>query len=144
MGREATAHDVKPAVTPWGLRRRTAAPPDQMETVMLRFRTLAVTAAAVVGLSGGALVASSGSAAGAAADPVIGKQVLDMLCRSKAGTAYTTPFTISRCQEARPGDGFVIEQLICEGLVDGTFSVVTSPNRPSRANWSCVSGPITD
>ena len=85
---------------------------------MLRFRTLAAGAAAV-GFSG-ALVAgtlSPAGAAGAAGDPAIGTQVLNMLCTSKAGSPVFTPFTISRCQDARPRDGFVIEELICEGLL---------------------------
>ena len=89
---------------------------------MLRFRTLAVAAAAAVGFSG-ALVASTISpagAAGAAGDPAIGTQVLNMLCTSKAGSPVFTPMTIGRCQDARPRDGFVIEELICEGLLDGS------------------------
>ena len=72
---------------------------------MLRFRTLAAAGAAAVGLSG-ALVASTLSPAGAAGavdDPGIGTQVLNMLCTSKAGSPVFTPFTISRCQDARPG-----------------------------------------
>ena len=111
---------------------------------MLRFRTLAAGAAAV-GFSG-ALVAgtlSPAGAAGAAGDPAIGTQVLNMLCTSKAGSPVFTPMTISRCQDARPRDGFVLEELICEGLLDGTFESVTSPSRPSRVNWFCFHGPPT-
>ena len=71
---------------------------------MLRFRTLAVTAAAALGFSG-ALVASTISpvgAAGGTGDPAIGTQVLNMLCTSKAGSPVVTPMTIGRCQDARP------------------------------------------
>ena len=60
-----------------------------------------------------------------------------MLCTSKAGSPVFTPMTIGRCQDARPRDGFVIEELICEGLLDGTFESVTSTSRPSRVNWFC-------
>ena len=70
---------------------------------MLRFRTLAAGAAAI-GFTG-ALVAgtlSPAAAAGAAGDPAIGTQVLDLLCTSKAGSPFFTPMTISRCQDARP------------------------------------------
>ena len=106
---------------------------------MLRFRSLAVAGAMALGL-GGALVAGS---AGAAGDPEIGMQVLDMLCTSKDGSPVNTPFTISRCQEARNTEGFGIEELICEGLLEGTFERVTSVNRPRRVNWFCFPGQIT-
>ena len=109
---------------------------------MLRFRTLAVAGAAAVGLSG-AIVASTLSpagAAGAAGDPVIGTQVLNIICTSRAGSPVYTPMTIGRCQEARPRDGLVLEELICEGLLDGTFESVTAVNRPHRVNWFCFHG----
>jgi hypothetical protein len=111
---------------------------------MRRFRTLAAGAAAV-GLTG-ALVASSLSPAGAAraaGDPAIGTQVLNMLCASKAGSPVFTPFTISRCQDAQPREGFVLEELICEGLLDGIFESVNSASRPSRVNWFCFLRPST-
>jgi hypothetical protein len=66
-----------------------------------------------------------------------------MLCSSKSGTPYFTPFTISRCQDARTREGFAVEQLICEGLLEGTFRSVTSPTRPNRVNWFCFHGPMT-
>jgi hypothetical protein len=106
---------------------------------MLRFRALAVAGATALGL-GGALVAGS---AGAAGDPEIGMQVLDMLCASKDGSPVNTPFTISRCQEARNREGFEVEGLICEGLLEGTFRSVTSSGRPRRVNWFCFPGQIT-
>jgi hypothetical protein len=127
------------AVTPMSLRRRCAVPPTAKETAMFRFRTLAITGAAALGLAG-AVVAGPASAAG---DPDVGTQVLDLLCASRSGTPFFTPFTISRCQEARPGQGFDVEELICEGLLAGTFESVPSPNRPNRANWFCFHGPIS-
>jgi hypothetical protein len=105
---------------------------------MLRFRALAVVGVTALG-SGGALVAGS---AGATGDPEIGTQVLDMLFRSKDGSPVYTPFTISRCQEARNREGFDVEQLICEGLLEGTFRSVTSAGRPGRVNWFCFPGQI--
>jgi hypothetical protein len=110
---------------------------------MLRFRTLAVAGAVALGLAG-AVVAGPAGPASAARDPEIGKQVLDLLCASKSGTPFFTPFTISRCQEARPRQGFDVEELICEGLLGGTFESVPSPGRPSRVNWFCFHGPITE
>ena len=68
---------------------------------------------------------------------------LDMLCRSKGGSPYDTPMTISRCQDARPKEGFQVEHLICEGLLEGTFQSVTSASRPKRVNWFCFPGAIT-
>ena len=109
---------------------------------MRRFRSLAAIVAAA-GFSG-ALVASTISpvgAAGAVGDPAIGTQVLNMLCASKAGSPVFTPMTISRCQDARPRGGFAIEELICEGLLEGSFESVTSASRPSRVNWFCFHGP---
>jgi hypothetical protein len=110
---------------------------------MHRFRTRTVTGAAALGLAG-AVVAGPAGPASAAGDPDIGKQVLDLLCTSKSGTPFFTPFTISRCQEARPRQGFDVEQLICEGLLEGTFESVPSPTRPSRTNWFCFHVPITE
>ena len=110
---------------------------------MRRFRTLLAVGAAAVSLGGAALVAGPGSPAAAAGDPVIGKQVLDMLCIAKGGTVFFTPMTISRCQEARNRDGFELEQLICEGLLGGDFESVSSAGRPSRINWFCFHGPVT-
>ena len=109
---------------------------------MRHFRTLATAGAAALTLSGAALVAGPGSPVDAAGDPVVGTQVLDLLCVSKGGSPFFTPFTISRCQEARARDGFVIEQLICEGLLGGTFESVQSSGRPSRVNWFCFHGPV--
>ena len=63
------------------------------------------------------------------------------MCRDKGGQAFFTPFTISRCQEARSRKGFELEALICEGLLAGRFSAVDSPLRNNRTNWACISGP---
>ncbi|HEX2565190.1 MAG TPA: hypothetical protein VHK25_14795, partial [Acidimicrobiales bacterium] len=99
---------------------------------MIRFRTLAAGAAAA-GFSA-ALVAGTPGPAGAAGDPAVGTQVLNMLCTSNAGSPVFTPMTVGRCQDARPRDGFVLEELICEGLLDGAFESVTSTSRPGRVN----------
>ena len=109
---------------------------------MLHFRTLVVTGAAALGLAG-AVIAGPTSPAGAAGDPEIGRRVLDMLCASKAGSPVFTPFHIGRCQDARPRDGFEVEQLICEGLLEGTFESVSDSGRPNRVNWFCFHGPIS-
>lgn len=109
---------------------------------MLRFRTLAAAGAAALSLTG-AVVAAGPGAVGAAGDPVIGTQVLNMLCTTKAGAPVFTPFTISRCQEARAKEGFEVEQLICEGLLDGTFRSVPSSGRPNRVNWFCFHGEVS-
>ena len=109
---------------------------------MLRFRNLAVAGVAVLGLAG-AVLGGAPNPASAAGDPVIGMQVLDLLCTSKGGSPYNTPMTISRCQDARTKEGFQVEQLICEGLLEGSFRSVTSPTRPKRVNWFCFPGAIT-
>lgn len=108
---------------------------------MSRLRTLAVASAVAIGA--GLAAGPVGPAAAAGADPSVGTQVLDLLCASKAGSPVFTPFTISRCQDVRARDGLVVEQLICEGLLEGTFQSVASTNRPNRVNWFCIHGPTT-
>jgi hypothetical protein len=108
---------------------------------MLRFRTLAVTGLAALGLAG-AVIAGPMSPASAAGDPEVGRQVLNMLCASTEGSPVFTPYHIGRCQDARPKDGFEVEQLVCEGLLEGTFESVSSTSRPKRVNWFCSHGPI--
>lgn len=88
-------------------------------------------------LTVGAAVFAGSPVAGAAGDPVTGIQVLDQLCASKGGTVVNSPFAIARCQEARPNKGFEIEQLVCEGLLEGTFASAPSFNRPNRTTWAC-------
>ena len=105
---------------------------------MFRFRTLLTAGAATVAL------AASPAGPASAADPEIGKQVLDLLCVAKSGTPYFTPFTISRCQDARTRHSLEIEELICEGLLAGTFESVPSPGRPNRVNWFCFHGPTSE
>jgi hypothetical protein len=109
---------------------------------MLRFRTLAVTGLAALGLAG-AVITGPTSPANAAGDPEIGRQVLNMLCASKGGSPVFTPYHIGRCQDARPKHGFAVEELICEGLLEGTFETVSSTNRRNRVNWFCFHGPIS-
>lgn len=84
------------------------------------------------------LAAGAATDAHAAGDPLIGMQVLDLLCQAKGGTAYNTPMTIARCQAARSKQGFVIEQLVCEGLLDASFKSAPSYGRPSRTTWICT------
>jgi hypothetical protein len=106
---------------------------------MNRFHfTLATGALALIGIGGGA-------AAHALADgaPTVGKQVLDTLCTEDKGAPIFTPYAISRCQEARAMDGLVVERLVCEGLLDGTFTSSPSIGRPNRTNWACIPGAIS-
>jgi hypothetical protein len=104
---------------------------------MKRFRIIIATAA--VGLLG------AGAAAHAAggSDPIVGKQVLDALCIEDKGAPIFTPYAIGRCQEARAKDGYVVERLVCEGLLAGTFTSAPSVGRPNRTNWACIPGAIS-
>lgn len=99
-------------------------------------------------LATGALAVSGigvGAAAHALADstPTVGEQVLDTLCTEDKGAPIFTPYAISRCQEARATDGLVVERLVCEGLLDGTFTSAPSTGRPSQTNWACIAGAIS-
>jgi len=109
---------------------------------MNRFRTTIVTTATAAVIAAGAGLAGFGGpgSAAAAGDPFVGMQVLDMLCASKGGMSYDTPYTISRCQAARDNDGFEIERLVCEGLLEATFTSVATVGRPHRVNWFCIPG----
>lgn len=89
------------------------------------------------GLATFTLLAGGATGAQAAGDPYVGMQVLDLLCAAKGGTAYNTPFTISRCQEARSNKGFELERLVCEGLLDARFASAPSYGRPNRTTWAC-------
>ena len=104
---------------------------------MKRFRSRSALAVAVVSIGLAGLAGLAAPHAADAADPEIGMQVLDLLCVSKGGTPVNTPFAISRCQGARPVKGFEIEQLVCEGLLDGRFASAPTFHRPHRATWSC-------
>jgi hypothetical protein len=106
---------------------------------MHRVRPAAAAAAAATILT---LAGLTHAGPAAAADPAVGKQVLDLLCDAKGGSRVFAPSTIARCQEARASQGFLIEALICEGLLDGAFASVPSPGRPKRANWFCFKGPL--
>ena len=106
---------------------------------MNRYRlVIATTAVALAGLVGGtaAIVQAGG-------DPAVGKQVLDAMCVEDKGAPVFTPYAIARCQEARDSDGFQIEQLVCEGLLDGTFESAPAIGRPNRTNWFCFPGATT-
>ncbi len=91
---------------------------------MLRFRNLAVAGAAALGLAGTA-VAGAPNPASAAGDPVIGMQVLDMLCRSKGGTPYDTPY------DHQPLPGRSTEAKVSKS---STSSARASSRGPSRAS----------
>jgi hypothetical protein len=97
----------------------------------------AVAALAVVGGGSGGGV---GASAPMFASPEIGMEVLDMMCVEQGGTAYNTPYTISRCQEANTRPGFEIEEKVCEGLLGGTFNSAPSTGRPKRTTWTCSPG----
>ena len=84
------------------------------------------------------LATGTGGDAHAAGDPLIGVQVLDLLCSATGGTPYRTPMTIARCQEARSSSGFVLERLVCEGLLAATFNSAPSYGHPRRTTWVCI------
>lgn len=94
----------------------------------------------------GAIAASIAAAGGAGAagpsfgSPEVGMQVLDLMCVEQGGQAFATPFTISRCQEAKRRPGFEIEALVCEGLLGGTFKSAPSTGRRNRTTWICSPG----
>jgi hypothetical protein len=107
---------------------------------MNRFRlTLATGALALTGIVGGTI-----APAHAGGDPTAGKQVLDALCIEDKGAPVFTPYAIGRCQDARARDGVVVERLVCEGLLGGTFASNPSVGRPNRTNWACVPGATSD
>ena len=74
------------------------------------------------------------------ASPEVGMEVLDMMCVEQGGKAYNTPFTITRCQEARTRPGFTIEARVCEGLLGGRFASAPSYGREKRTTWTCSPG----
>jgi cytochrome c5 len=102
---------------------------------MKRFYAITLAAAAATAV----VIPGSGPAA-AAADPFVGMQVFDMLCEAKDGTPVNSPYAIGRCQDARRAEGFEIETLICNGLLDGTFVSGPSFARPRRDSWACIPG----
>jgi hypothetical protein len=105
---------------------------------MKRFHlTIATAALALGGIGGAAAVAH------ASGDPTVGKQVLDALCIEGKGAPVFTPYAIGRCQGARAMDGFAVERLVCEGLLDGSFTSAPTIGRPHRANWACIPGPTS-
>jgi hypothetical protein len=105
---------------------------------MNRFRTMMAISAAVAATAFAGM--SVASPAGAAADPFVGMQVLDLMCASNEGTPVNSPYAIGRCQAARTKKGFEIEQLVCEGLLEGHFISAPSFDRPNRTSWSCIAG----
>jgi hypothetical protein len=104
---------------------------------MNRFHAAALLAMATIAAPTGI------SSAERATEPSTGKQLLDELCEQRGGTAYTTPYAITRCQEARSKYGFEAERATCEGELGGTFDSVPSTGRPKRTTWVCVPGPTS-
>lgn len=100
--------------------------------------TVPVVAGAIAAT--GALGGGVGASAPSYASPEVGMQVLDMMCAEQGGTSFNTPFTISRCQEARTRPGFAIEELVCEGLLGGTFKAAPSTGKRHRTTWICSPG----
>ncbi len=102
-----------------------------------------ITAAALTGAVAASFAFGGGADAATPqfASPEVGMDVLDLMCVEQGGQAYSTPFTISRCQNARTRPGFEIEALVCEGLLGGTFKSAPSIYRPKRTTWICSPGP---
>ena len=103
-----------------------------------------ITTAALTGTIAASFAFGGGAGASAPqfASPETGMEVLDMMCTEQGGQAYSTPYTISRCQDALTRPGFEIEALVCEGLLGGTFRTAPSPSHPKRTTWTCSPGAI--
>lgn len=97
---------------------------------------LAGAIAAAFATGGGA-----GATAPTFASPEVGMEVLDMMCIEQGGQAFNTPYTITRCQEARTRPGFEIEARVCEGLLGGTFGSAPTTGGQKRTTWICSPGP---
>jgi hypothetical protein len=88
-----------------------------------------------VAASGVGLVTAGSADASSSADDA--KIILDQMCEARGGTAYSTPYSITRCQYARANKGFETEQAVCEGLAGGEFILALSSNHMNRASWGC-------
>ena len=88
-----------------------------------------------IAASGVGLVTAGNADASSSADDA--KIILDQMCEARGGTAYSTPYSITRCQFARANKGFETEQAVCEGLAGGEFIVSLSSNHMNRASWGC-------
>ena len=86
----------------------------------------------VTATAGGLFLVSAGSA-GASSAVDDAKVVLDELCEARGGDAYSTPYSITRCQFARANKGFETEQAVCEGLADGEFIIAAPASAKARA-----------
>jgi hypothetical protein len=91
----------------------------------------------LVTASAGGLVLVTAGASGASSAVHEAKVVLDELCEARGGDAYSTPYSITRCQFARANKGFETEQAVCEGLADGEFILALSTTHMNRASWGC-------
>jgi hypothetical protein len=86
--------------------------------------------------SSGLGLVTAGSA-GASSGTADAKLLLDQLCEARGGTAYTTPYSITRCQFARSNKGFETEQAVCEELANGEFVLALRADHMNRASWGC-------
>ena len=96
-----------------------------------------IPTAPVADVAAGDLGLGTSSTAGASSGPDEAKIVLDQLCEAGGGTAYSTPYSITRCQFARANKGFTTEQAVCEGLANGEFILALRTNHMNRASWGC-------
>ena len=90
----------------------------------------------------GGLAFFTAGAAGASSTSSTSQDALDALkelCEERGGLPVKSPYSISRCQNARANKGFEAERLICEGLGDAAFVVTNSTTHMNRASWSCTS-----
>jgi hypothetical protein len=108
------------------------------------FKKSFITVAALAGATIASIASGGGADASTPsfASPEVGMEVLDMMCVEQGGQAYNTPYTITRCQEARTRPGLEIETLVCEGLLGGTFRSAPSTSHPKRTTWICSPGAV--
>jgi hypothetical protein len=108
---------------------------------MIRSRTfLAAAAGAVAAATLGLTSFLPASASGG--DPVVGREVLNLLCREDGGQPFFTPYAIGRCQEVPSRADLQVERTVCEGLLGGSFVAFDSSLRPNRTVWVCQYGPV--
>lgn len=89
-------------------------------------------------LATAAVLVLSGPTAASAADDGAAIETLKVLCTTKGGDAYTTPYAIVRCQQARSNKGFDEERRVCEHELGARFTAVESIYRNNRTTWTCT------
>ena len=90
----------------------------------------------------GGLAFFTAGAAGASSTSSTNQDALDALkelCEERGGLPVNSPYSISRCQNARANKGFEAERLICESLGNAVLVVTNSSTHMNRASWSCTS-----